>query len=74
MKLILFTVGIFVFGCSARPSTSVQDQLQRMILEMEQLKKSNEENVAALNEKLRIQDGKIASLEQSGTCVLHFSV
>ena len=75
MKLILLTVSIFVLGSLAKPSTSVNDPLQRIQQDVQQLKTSNEETVAALkstyDEKLRIQDEKIASLEQSGTCVLH---
>ena len=78
MKLILFTVSIFVFGCSATSLTSVEDQLRPMHLEMEQLKRSNKQSVAFIeelkqtyddkihtyDEKLRRCDHKIASYEQ----------
>ena len=77
MKLLLFTISIFVFGCSATPSFSV-DQLQQIQQDMEQLKRSNEESSAAIavlnqmydekmktyDEKLTRNDEKIASLEQ----------
>ena len=48
MKLILFTVSIIVLGCSARPSPSVQDELQslrqktdKMQMEINELKSAN---------------------------------
>ena len=43
MKLVLFAVSIFVFGCSAGRSTSVEDQLQRMNLEIATEKKKRRE-------------------------------
>ena len=75
MKLILFTISILVFGCS---TASVEDQLQRMQLEMERLKRSNEESIAVIaalkqtyddkiqtyDEKLRTYEAKVTSLEQ----------
>ena len=77
MKSILFTVSIFVFGCSAGRSTSVEDQLQRMQLQVDQLKRSNEENIAELkqtyDEKIRAYDEKLSSLEEqvkAGNCLV----
>ena len=78
MKLILFTASIFVFGCSATSSISVEDQLQRMQLQVDQLERSNENSVAFIgelkrtyddkiqmyDEKIRRYDEKIVSLEQ----------
>ena len=67
MKLILVTICAFVFGCSARPSISV-DQLQQIQQEIEQLKRSNTENIAALkqsyDEKIRTYGENISSLEK----------
>ena len=60
MKLILFTLSIFVLGCLAKPSTSV-DQFQQIQQQVEQLKRSNEESIAALK---RTYDEKISSLEE----------
>ena len=60
MKLILFTASIFVLGCSARPSASL-DQFQQIQQELEQMKRSNEESIAALQ---RFYDKKISSLEE----------
>ena len=48
-------------GCPASLSTSVQDQLQRMNLEVEQLKRNNEESIAALK---RIYDEKIMTYDE----------
>ena len=52
MNLLLFTTGIFVFGCSATTSTPVEDPLQQIQQEVEQLKRSNEESIAALGAEL----------------------
>ena len=65
MKLILFTVSIFVFGCSATSLTSVEDQLQRMHLEMEQLKRSNEESIAVIGALKQTYNEKIRTCESS---------
>ena len=77
MKLILFTVSIFVFGCSAGRSTSVEDQLQRMQLQVDKLKRSNEESIAAVkhtyDEKIIAYDEKLSSLEEQvkgGKCLV----
>ena len=55
--LILVSLSILVFGCSAGPLTFVEDPLQRIQNEVEQLKKRNKENVVALkqtyDEKIR---------------------
>ena len=57
MKLILLTLSIFVFGCSAAPSTSVEDQLQQLQQSIATMKQT-------YDEKIRRNDEKIASLEQ----------
>ena len=57
MKLILFAASIFVLDCSARPLSSVEDQLGRL-----------QQSIAAMkqtyDEKISTYDEKIASLEQ----------
>ena len=67
MKLILFTLSIFVFGGSA----TFDDQLQQIQQEVEQLKRGNEEIIGVIaalkqtyDERITTQDEKIASLEQ----------
>ena len=64
MKLILVTLSIFVLGCSATSLTSVEDQLQQMNLEIEQLKRSNEESVAFIEELKQTYDGKIRTYDE----------
>ena len=60
MKLLLLIVGVFVFNCSA--TTSVSDNLlKRIQREVEELKRSNEDSIAALK---KIYDEKISTLEQ----------
>ena len=63
MKLILFTASIFVFGCSARPLSSV-DQFQQIQQEVEQLKRSNEESVAVIGELKQTYDEKIQTNDE----------
>ena len=75
MKLFIFTINIVVFGCLVAADASVNDPLHWIQQEMEQLKGSNEESIAALkrtydekirtyDEKIRRNYEKIASLEQ----------
>ena len=52
MKLILFTVSIFVLGCSAKSSTSV-DQFQQIQQEVEQLKRTYDEKISSLDQQLK---------------------
>ena len=56
MRLLLLTTSIFVFGCSATTSTSIEDQLRRLEQKVKQLKQT-------YDEKIRTQNEKIASLE-----------
>ena len=63
MKLILFTISIFVLGCSAAPSTSV-NQFQLIQQKVEQLERSNKESIAVIAALKQTYDEKIASLEQ----------
>ena len=66
MKFILFTLSIFVLGCSAKTSSPV-DQFQQIQQEVEQLKRSNEESIAALkrtyDEKIKTYDEKIRTYD-----------
>ena len=67
MKLILFTSTIFVFSCSASPLSSVEDQLQRIQLKVEQLERNSKETISTMKQTY---DEKISRLEEqlkSGT-------
>ena len=74
MNLLIFTINV-VIGCSTAAPVPVNAPLHWIQQEMEQLKRSNEESIAALkrtydekiriyDEKIRRNDEKIASLEQ----------
>ena len=64
MKFILFIVNIFVFGCSARPSTSVQDQLDRLQQSIAVLNQTYDEKIQTYDEKIQKYDEKIQMYDE----------
>ena len=68
MKLFIFTINIVVFGCLGAAPVSVNDPLHWIQQEIEQLKRSNEESIAALkrtyDEKIRTYDEKIRTYDE----------
>ena len=68
MKLLIFTINIVFIGCLVAAPVSVNDPLHRIQQEMEELKRSNEESIAALkqtyDEKIRTYDEKIRTYDE----------
>ena len=71
MKLILFAASIFVLDCSARPLSSVENQLGRLQQSIAAMKQTYDEKISTYDEKIstydekiRRNEEKIASLEQ----------
>ena len=64
MQFLLYILSIFIFGCAARPSTSIEDQFHQIQQEVEQLKRTYDAKISTQDEKITRHDDKIASLEQ----------